>query len=289
MSISRKQAENIVKVLSEGLPYIQRFYGKKIIVKYGGAAMAKTDLKRGFARDVALMKLVGMEPIIIHGGGPQIDRELDKAGIEKKFISGNRVTNKTAIKIVEKVLANQVNKEIVELIKSFGASAIGMTSRNSNIINASKLDRDSENRLGLVGKVDLIRVSPIKKELKKGNIPVIAPIGIDNKGDFLNINADTIAGEVSKAFKAEKLILLTDVQGIKDKRGKLLSKISPKKAKKILKEGIVKDGMRPKLLSALDAISNNVTSAHIIDGRVPHVVLLEILTKEGVGTLISSK
>ena len=287
MGITRKQAENIASVLSEGMPYIQRFYGKIIVVKYGGAAMSDESLKKGFARDIALMKLVGMKPVIVHGGGPQIARELKKAGVISDFQSGHRITDKTTMAVVKKVLGIQVNNEISSLISKSGAQSKGLNFKNSKTVRASKLINESGLDLGLVGQVDKINTREIKNLILQDIIPVISPIGLDRKSQHLNINADSVAGKVAESLSAEKLILLTDVKGITDKKGKLLSKISTAKANKILKNGIVKDGMVPKLIAALEAAKSGVSSAHIIDGRVPHAVMLEILTKEGVGTLIS--
>ena len=289
MSVTRNQAERIASVLSEGLPYIQKFSGKIIVIKYGGAAMSKKELKNGFAKDIALMKLVGMKPIIIHGGGPQISKELKREGISSIFISGNRVTSAKSMKIIKRVLANKVNKEIVSLIEKNGAKAFSLTHKNSRVIKASRIDNEVNPKLGLVGKVSSIKKNPIKKLLAKNIVPVISPIGFDNKENFLNINADLVAAKVAECFKAEKLILLTDVKGIEGIDGSLLTRITPKKAKSILLGGIVRKGMKPKLLASLEAISKGVKSSHIIDGRLPHAVLLEVLTKEGVGTLITSK
>ena len=287
MGVTRKQAENISAVLAEGLPYIQKFYGKIIVIKYGGAAMSDNSLKKGFARDIALMKLVGMKPVVVHGGGPQIDRELKKAGVVSEFKSGLRVTDKSTMRVVEKILGIQINNEISNLISKSGAPAKGLNFKNCGLIKASKLITVNDEDLGLVGKVNRIKIQEIKKLLSKGIVPVISPIGLDRNLQSLNINADVVAGKVAQALKAEKLILLTDVKGINDKNGKILSKVSPTKANKILKNGIVNGGMTPKLLAAVESTKGGVKSAHIIDGRIPHALMLEILTKEGVGTLIS--
>ena len=287
MTISRKQAENIASVLSEGLPYIRKFKDKIIVVKYGGAAMTDPSLKESFSRDIALMKLVGMKPVIVHGGGPQIRKELEKAGIESKFENGLRVTNKPTMNIVKKILGTQINHEITRLIKKFGGNSISFNHSKYQIVNATKKSFEDGTDLGLVGKVIKIRTSDLKKSLSNGFIPVIAPIGVSKSDEFLNINADEVAGEVAQALKAEKLILLTDVKGIGDSDNKLISKISLSKGQKILKEKFIKGGMTPKLLSALSARRSGVKSCHIIDGRVPHAVLLEVLTEEGVGTMIS--
>ena len=288
MSVDRKQAQNIASVLSEGLPYIQRFYGKTIVIKYGGAAMSKTSLKEGFARDIALMKLVGMNPVIVHGGGPQIANELKSAGIKTNFISGYRVTDRKTMKIVRKVLGQEINKEIVGLIKGFGAEAFAMTRYNKNIIRSSKLRLNEGKDLGLVGKVESIQNKEIKKKIDKGVIPVISPLGFNRKGECLNINADLVAGKIASSLKSEKLILLTDVEGIQEKKGKLISKINKKEAKSLLAQTVVEGGMKPKLESCMEAISTGVRSCHIIDGRLPHAVLLEVLTDEGIGTMITS-
>ena len=288
MSIDRKQAQNIASVLSEGLPYIQRFYGKTIVIKYGGAAMSKVSLKEGFARDIALMKLVGMNPVIVHGGGPQIGSELKSAGIKTDFISGFRVTDRKTMKIVRRVLGQEINKEIVGLIKGFGAEAFAMTRYNKSIIRSSKLKLNAGKDLGLVGKVESIQNKEIKKKIDKGIIPVISPLGFNRKGECLNINADLVAGKIASSLKSEKLILLTDVEGIQEKRGKLISKINKKEAKSLLAQTVVEGGMKPKLESCMEAISTGVRSCHIIDGRLPHAVLLEVLTDEGIGTMITS-
>ena len=288
MSVDRKQAQNIASVLSEGLPYIQRFYGKTIVIKYGGAAMSKISLKEGFARDIALMKLVGMNPVIVHGGGPQIGSELKSAGIKTNFISGFRVTDRKTMKIVRRVLGQEINKEIVGLIKGFGAEAFAMTRYNKSIIRSSKLRLNEDKDLGLVGKVESIQNKEIKKKIDKGVIPVISPLGFNRKGECLNINADLVAGKIASSLKSEKLILLTDVEGIQEKKGKLISKINKKEAKSLLAQTVVEGGMKPKLESCMEAISTGVRSCHIIDGRLPHAVLLEVLTDEGIGTMITS-
>ena len=286
MSITRKEAENIASVLSEGLPYIRKFQSKIIVVKYGGAAMTEEKLKKSFTRDIALMRLVGMQPVIIHGGGPQIGEELSKAGIKSEFIDGLRVTTKSTMSVVKKVLGITINTEIVRLIKRFGGNAISFNHKNFKIIKASKKSNEKGLDLGQVGKVDKILTGELRKALRKGFIPVIAPIG-KSDDDYFNINADEVAGEVAKSLNAEKLILLTDVRGIQDSENQLISKITSKQGKKILKEKFIKGGMTPKLMAALGARDAGVKSCHIIDGRVPHAVLLEVLTEEGVGTMIS--
>ena len=286
MTITRKQAENIATVLSEGLPYIQKFYNKIIVVKYGGAAMTESFLKESFARDIALMKLVGMKPVIVHGGGPQIGEELKKAGVTSEFINGQRITTKSTMMVVKKVLGKNINKEIIKLLKKHGGHGLSFNHEEFKIIKASKKHiKDVD--LGYVGNVSRILKTPLQKALRSDYIPVIAPIGLNRKNDFLNINADSVAGKVAQALRAEKLILLTDVKGIGDSKNDLISKISLRKGQKLLKEDFIKGGMTPKLAAALEAKKNGVKSSHIIDGRVPHAVLLEVLTEEGVGTMIS--
>ena len=287
MTITRKQAENIASVLSEGLPYIRKFKDKIIVVKYGGAAMTDTFLKESFCRDIALMRLVGMKPVIVHGGGPQIGKELEKAKIETKFENGLRITNKPTMNIVKKILGTQINSEIASLIKKYGGNAISFNHNKYQIVKAVKKPPQNGIDLGLVGKVDKVMTSNLKKSINNGLVPVIAPIGISKKQEYLNINADEVAGEIAQALGAEKLILLTDVKGIGDSNKKLISKISLSKGQKILKEKFIQGGMTPKLSAALEARGNGVRSCHIIDGRVPHAVLLEVLTEEGVGTMIS--
>jgi len=287
MGISVKQAKNISSVLSEGLPYIQKFKGKIIVVKYGGAAMSDRSLKSGFARDIALMSLVGMKPVIVHGGGPQIAKELKKSGVTSNFISGHRVTDKPTMSVVKKILGTKINREIVSLIKKSGGDSISFNHIKPKIIKASKFIGPDKKDLGLVGKVDKILVSELKKNISNGSIPVIAPIGINKQGSYLNINADVVAGKVAESLKAEKLILLTDIKGILDNNNKIISKISAHKGMQLIKNHIIQGGMMPKLIAALEAKKKGVKSCHIIDGRLPHAVLLEVLTAEGVGTMIS--
>lgn len=289
MSISRIKAKEIASVLSEGLPYIQRFQGKIVVIKYGGAVMSQEELKIGFAKDISLMKLVGMYPVIVHGGGPQIGQELDKKKLKSKFIEGQRVTDKKTLSVVIKTLGNDINKEIVSLIKKSGGKAQGLSGNKKRLIRADKLNESYKKNtvnLGFVGKVKSIDAKAIKNILFKNIIPVIAPLGIDKKNQTLNINADLVAAKVASSLKAEKLILLTDVNGVSDKNNNLLSQLNAKSAKDILNKDFIKGGMRPKLMSAIEAIESGVKAVHIIDGRVPHAVLLEVLTIEGVGTLL---
>jgi len=257
MGISVKQAKNISSVLSEGLPYIQKFKGKVIVVKYGGAAMSDQDLKNNFARDIALMSLVGMKPVIVHGGGPQIAKELKKSGLTSNFISGHRVTDKPTMSVVKKILGTEINSEIVSLIKKSGGDSISFNHIKPKIIKASKFIGPDKIDLGLVGKVDKILVSELKKNIANGSIPVIAPIGINKQGSYLNINADVVAGKVAESLKAEKLILLTDIKGILNNK-KLISRISARKGRQLINSNIIQGGMAPKLIAALEAKKNGV-------------------------------
>ena len=280
MSVDRKQAQDIASVLSEGLPYIQRFYGKTIVIKYGGAAMSKTSLKEGFARDIALMKLVGMNPVIVHGGGPQIGNELKSAGIKTSFISGFRVTDRKTMKIVRRVLGQEINKEIVGLIKGFGAEAFAMTRYNKNIIRSSKLRLNEGKDLGLVGKVESIQNKEIKKKIDKGVIPVISPLGynnvtnnIDSEG-ILNINADSVASKIAIEIKAKKVIYQTDVDGVIDQNGRVIPRMTLRQSKELLNSGIITGGMIPKLQSCIDALDSGVDHGHIINANDDSLVNL---------------
>ncbi|MDC3078264.1 acetylglutamate kinase [SAR86 cluster bacterium] len=285
MAVSKKSAENISKVLSEALPYIQKFSGKTIVIKYGGSAMNETYLRKSFARDIVLMKTVGINPIIVHGGGPQIKKELDKKNIESTFLNGVRITSPEMINSVQKVLDNQVNKEIVDLINSWGGKAQALSGKRSSFIKAKKI---SNKRLGEVGEIINIQ-KKIILDTTRNKIPVISPIGWDKEHKPLNINGDNVACFVASALKAEKIILMTDVSGIKDQSGKRISEMSLKEANKIIKDkNSIKGGMLPKLSSIINCLNKGVSNAHVVDGRVPHAVLLEILTTKGVGTLISS-
>ena len=285
MSISKKSATNISKVLTEALPFIQKFSGKTIVIKYGGSAMQDSLLRKSFARDVVLMKTVGINPVIIHGGGPQIGKELDRLKLDFEFKNGIRVTTPEMIKVIQKTLDLQINSEIKNLINSWGGQGKSYAGKKMSIINAVKSKNKS---LGEVGQITKINKSKLLKALKAQQIPIISPIGWSENKTPLNINADEVACFVAGTIKAEKIILLTDVLGIKNERGKKISEMSFKDSKKLLKnKAIVKDGMVPKLMAAIDALSKGVNYAHIVDGRVPHAVLLEILTQKGVGTLIN--
>jgi len=285
MSISKKSATNISRVLTEALPFIQKFSGKTIVIKYGGSAMQDSFLRKSFARDVVLMKTVGINPVIIHGGGPQIGKELDRLKLDFEFKNGIRVTTPEMIKVIQKTLDLQINSEIKDLINSWGGQGKSYAGKKMSIINAVKSKNKS---LGEVGQITKINKSKLLKALKAQQIPIISPIGWSENKTPLNINADEVACFIAGTIKAEKIILLTDVLGIKNEKGKKISEMSFKDSKKLLKnKAIVKDGMVPKLMAAIDALSKGVNYAHIVDGRVPHAVLLEILTQKGVGTLIN--
>ncbi len=283
-------------ILMEALPYIRKFRGKTIVVKYGGHAMVDAKLKDSFAKDIVLLDYIGLSPVIVHGGGPQIDEMLEKMQIESKFIRGMRVTDKETMDVVEMVLAGDINKDIVSLINRHGGKAVGLSGRDGGLIKAKKLPKEKVTfdektpeviDLGRVGNVKEVDAS-VLKTLEQGRfIPVIAPVGFDEKGEALNINADLVAGAVAEALLAEKLVLLTDIDGIKGKDGNLLSTINRTEARRLVDDGVINGGMIPKVDCALRAVGQGVKSAHIIDGRVQHAVLLEIFTDKGVGTVIS--
>jgi acetylglutamate kinase len=284
---------NIANVLTESLPYIQKFQDKTIVIKYGGNAMVDERLKSSFARDIVLMKSVGMNPIVVHGGGPQIGNILKKIGKDSQFVDGMRVTDAETMDVVEMVLGGLVNKEIVNLIHQHGGHSIGLTGKDGSLISAKKLNSHIQPTseiidLGHVGEVDNIDTSVIKLLLKGDFIPVIAPIGVGKDGFSYNINADLVAGAIAEALGAEKLILLTNTSGILDKNDQLLTGLNAQKVNNLIEQGVIYGGMLPKINCALSAVNHQVKSAHIIDGRVPHAVLLEIFTDNGVGTLISS-
>jgi acetylglutamate kinase len=283
------------KILGEALPYIKRFFDRTIVIKYGGNAMTDPLLKDCFARDVVLLKLVGMNPVVVHGGGPQIEDLLKRVGKQGTFIQGMRVTDEETMDIVEMVLGGQVNKEIVNLINQHGGKAVGLTGQDGNFIRAKKLllpNKDKPEEMIDIGSVgDITAIDPsLIAFLDKGDfIPVIAPIGVGPQGETYNINADVVAGKIAEVLQAEKLVLLTNTPGVLDKAGKLLTGITPKEIDAMVEDGTLSGGMLPKIGSALDAARSGVKSVHIIDGRVEHALLLEILTDEGVGTLIKSK
>ena len=285
MSISETNAINISKVLTEALPYIRKFNNKVVVIKYGGNAMENKILQKNFARDLVLMKTVGIHPILIHGGGPQIDFELIKNNIKFEFKDGIRKTTLEMIKIVQKVLDNKINKDISDLIQFWGGKTIRLVGKKNSPIKAIK---DSKKNLGEVGLVKSIDKKKIMTPLKAGKIPVISPIGWTSKEEPMNINGDFAACAVAASLKAEKIILLTDISGIRDLEGKKISTMSLKEAKRVLKnKKNIKGGMYPKLTGAIDCLEKGVKNAHIVDGRVPHSVLIELLTDKGVGTWIS--
>ena len=291
MSLSLNNAKNIAKVLTEALPYIQKFVGRTVVVKYGGNAMVDESLKQSFARDIVLMKLVGINPIVVHGGGPQIGSLLEKLNIKSNFIDGLRVTDSQTMDVVEMVLGGLVNKEIVSLLNRNQGKAVGISGKDGNLIRAKKLrikKQDSESiDIGQVGEVESINTEILEVMKDSDFIPVIAPIGTDNKGASFNINADSVAGEIASVLGAEKLILLTNIAGVQDDQKNVLTGLSIKQVDKLIADKTIHGGMLPKVECALNAVKAGVHSAHIIDGRVEHAVLLEIFTDEGVGTLIT--
>jgi acetylglutamate kinase len=280
------------KILSEALPYIKQFFDKTIVIKFGGHAMIDEQLKSSFAMDVVLLKLVGMNPVVVHGGGPQINEHLEKIGKKGEFINGVRVTDEETMDVVEMILGGQINKEIVHQINIHGGKAVGLTGQDGNFIHASKLDRDKDGKkidLGYVGKIESIDPSLIDFLDTGDFIPVIAPIGIGSDGKTYNINADVVAGKLAEVLMAEKLILMTNTKGVLDNQNNLITGIKPNDIETLIKDGTLSGGMLPKIESAMDAAKGGVNSVHIIDGRVEHALLLEILTNQGVGTLIKGK
>ena len=286
------------EILLEALPYIKSFYNKTIVIKYGGSAMVSDDLKENFALDIVMMKYIGINPVVVHGGGPQIDQTLKALGIQSRFIEGQRVTNKETIDVVEMVLGGKVNKEIVSLINHQGGTAVGITGKDGDMIFAKRhkrvnhspeMDRPEIIDLGLVG--EIAKVNPRILETLDRNefIPVIAPIGKGEKGETLNINADFVAAKIASALKAEKLILMTDTEGVKNKAGKLQSGLTRKQASDLIRSKVIRDGMLPKVNCCLDALKSGVHKTHIIDGRIRHALLLEIFTEEGIGTQLVEK
>lgn len=295
MSLSLENAKNVAKVLTESLPYIQKFTGRTVVVKYGGNAMVDEALKQSFARDIVLMKLVGINPIVVHGGGPQIGSLLERLNIESNFIDGLRVTDGQTMDVVEMVLGGLVNKEIVALLNKNQGKAVGISGKDGNLIRARQLKfkrkgskpADAAIDIGQVGEVVSINTEILEVMKNSDFIPVIAPIGTDSDGASYNINADSVAGEIASVLDAEKLILLTNIAGVQDKKGNVLTGLSIKQVDKLIADKTIQGGMLPKVECALNAVKNGVHSATIVDGRVEHAVLLEIFTDEGVGTLIS--
>lgn len=298
MSLNREEAENTAKVISRALPYIQRFAGKTVVIKYGGNAMVDDRLKQSFARDIVLMKAVGINPVVVHGGGPQIGQLLEQLSIESKFINGMRVTDSQTMDAVEMVLGGTINKEIVNLISSAGGRAFGVTGKDGRLIKAKKLVVSHKTPemsvpeiidIGHVGEVESIDKSVIDMLLKSDYIPVIAPIGVGTDGASYNINADLVAGKVASILNAEKLMLLTNVAGLQDKQGEILTGLTVDLVDELIADGTIYGGMLPKIQCALDAVNAGVVASHIVDGRVDHAVMLELFTDEGVGTLITNQ
>ena len=278
------------EVLLDALPYIRRYSGKTMVIKYGGHAMVDEQLKESFAQDIVLLKFIGINPVIVHGGGPQIGQLLKQLGIESQFVRGMRVTDQQTMDVVEMVLGGKINKEIVNLINHHGGRAVGLSGKDGELILAKKLTVQSEEAgvgrvdIGLVGEVRAINPQVIESLDRSGFIPVIAPIGVGERGETYNINADLVAGEMAEALRAEKLILLTDVEGIRDGNGNVLSTLGVDRALQLIDEGVISQGMIPKVECCIEALRGGAKKTHIIDGRVRHAVLLEIFTKEGVGT-----
>ena len=298
MSLTSESAKNVAQVLAEALPYIQRFRGKTVVIKYGGNAMVDETLKSGFARDIVMMKLVGINPVVVHGGGPQIGILLEKIGKESRFVEGMRVTDSETMDVVEMVLGGLVNKEIVNLITHHGGRAVGLTGKDGDLIRARKLTikRDSPELdapeiidIGHVGEVESIDASVVDMLVGGDFIPVIAPIGVGEDGRSYNINADLVAGHMAEVLKAEKLILLTNTSGLLDKQGDLLTGLGTEDVAALIKDGTIHGGMLPKIGCALSAVNSGVKAAHIIDGRLEHAVLVELFTDAGVGTLIRAR
>ena len=297
MTISKDSALTIAKVLAEALPYIQRFTDKTIVIKYGGNAMTDEMLKQSFARDIVLMKLVGMNPVVVHGGGPQIGSLLKQLGIESQFVDGMRVTDSQTMDVVQMVLGGTVNQSIVNLINQNGGKAVGLTGKDATLIQAKKMFIERSGPevqtpeiidIGHVGEVTGINRHVIDLLTSSDIIPVIAPIGVGDDNETYNINADLVAGKLAEELGAEKLILLTDVEGLKDQDDQLLTGLRSEEVDNLISDGTITGGMLPKISCALSAVSAGVVSAHIIDGRVPHAVLLEVLTDAGIGTLITN-
>jgi acetylglutamate kinase len=287
----RRVAELIDKaqILLEALPYIRRFYGKTLVIKYGGHAMVDEALKDSFAQDVVLLKFVGMNPVIVHGGGPQIGKMLGQLGIESTFVRGMRVTDQATMEVVEMVLVGRINKEIVQLINRHGGRAVGLSGKDGELIRARRMKMVAPGTMeyvdiGMVGEVAGIDPTVIDSLDRSDFIPVIAPVGISNDGETLNINADLAAAKVAEALRAEKLILLTDVEGIRDESGGVVPTLDPSRARELIASGVIGEGMIPKVECCLEALVGGVRKTHIIDGRVRHAVLLEIFTSAGVGT-----
>lgn len=274
------------EVLVEALPYIQRFAGKTIVLKYGGHAMTEPALRASFARDVVLLKAIGVCPVVVHGGGPQIESMLKRLGKASTFVDGLRVTDDATMEVVEMVLGGRLNREIVELVNRAGGRAIGLTGNDACMIQVRRRLVDGRD-LGRVGEVTAVDPEPLRAVARAGFVPVVAPLGVDADGVTYNVNADEAAGAIARALGAEKLILLTDVEGVKDREGRLLSRLARGEVRKLVDEGTIQGGMIPKVHCCIDALAGGVERAHVVDGRIVHAVLLEIFTDGGVGTLIT--
>ena len=283
--MEKNKAGQVIKILTEALPFIQKFSKKICIVKYGGAAMVEKELKYSFARDIALMKQVGINVIVVHGGGPQIDEQLSKVNIKRNFVDGIRITDDKTIDVVSKTLSNVVNKEIVELINSNGANAIGISNKENKFIKVRKYTSDKAD-YGYVGEITNIDTNHFCKLMDSNYIPVIAPLGFDENNNVYNINADSAASKIASELAAEKIIFLTDQQGVLNNKKELISSLNYKEINTLIEKEVITGGMLPKIKACLDAINNNVKMAHIVDGRIQHSVLLEIFTNEGIGTLV---
>ena len=283
-------AQERAEILAEALPYIRKYAGATIVIKYGGNAMTDAALKEGFAKDVVLLKLCGMNPIVVHGGGPQINHMLEKVGKQGEFVQGMRVTDAETMDVVEMVLGGSVNKEIVSMLNQFGGKAVGLTGKDGHFMKAKKLFINTPDKngvdIGQVGTVDSIDGTLISGLAEKGYIPVIAPIGVGRNGEAFTINADLVAGRLAKELTAERIIMMTNTPGILDKEGKLLTDLTPKLVDELIADGTLSGGMLPKIASALDAATSGVKATIIIDGRVPHALLLELFTNAGVGSMI---
>ena len=290
MALDPQAAMNVARVLTEALPYIRRFAGKTVVIKYGGNAMVDETLKNGFARDIALMKLVGINPVVVHGGGPQIGQLLARIGKESRFVDGMRVTDAETMDVVEMVLGGLVNKQIVDLINRHGGRAVGLSGKDAGLIRARRMTlrnaADDVVDIGQVGEVAHIDPGIVTLLDQADFIPVIAPIGVGEDGCAYNINADLVAGKVAEVIGAEKLMLLTNTAGVLDREGRLLTGLSPEQVARLIDDGTIHGGMLPKIACALSAVRNGVRASHIVDGRVEHAVLLELFTDAGVGTLI---
>ena len=293
-----KKSIQKAEVLIEALPFIKSFYNKTLVIKYGGNAMVSEELKNNFALDVVMMKYIGINPVIVHGGGPQIGKTLELFGIQSKFIDGQRVTSEEMIDVVAMVLGGKINQDIVSLINRHGGNAVGITGKDGDLIQAKRFRKVKKcpetNRpeiidLGLVGDIKRVNANILNTLDRAEFIPVIAPIGRGENGETLNINADFVAAKIASELKAEKLLLMTDIEGVKDKNGKLITGLSRKEAQKLIRSKVIKDGMLPKVKCCLDALKEGVTKTHIVDGRVKHVLLLELFTQAGIGTQIVEK